>query len=146
MQSRIIYSRELIMTDHEPQRTLIERTGVSQQLETAWNVGPSMPPQLENKSWVFRHPGPVITVVLGLLMAGQWASIQYMADSPAQKKTNTSIRGIRKDMKIMQVYILESGRNNRRLLGDLAKANNLKYEESRELVQAETAVRKLLVK
>ncbi len=135
----------------EEPSNVVERNSVTQQVQKTWSQPLPSPeigrmPLLETKSWIFRHPGILLSIFVGLLAVGQWASIQYMANSPAQKKTNSSIRGIRKDMRIMQVYILESGRSNRHLLGQLAKANNLKYEEPRELVDAEKAVRKLLVK
>lgn len=62
---------------------------------------------------------------------------------PERKRVDSALRGIRRDMRTIATYQLESSRAHRDLLQDLADKQGVRYKRPPELVEAEAAVRKL---
>ena len=100
---------------------------------------------IEDKSWFLRHPGPALTVAVMIISAIQWGLNTFLehATEPEIERINAEIRGIRKDVRAMATFELESARSNREMLQALAKAQGLSYDRPPELQDAELEVRKL---
>lgn len=99
----------------------------------------------DRSSWVAQHPGAALTLLGMVLVALQWAGTHWLHNlqAPDRKKSEAEIRGIRRDIRTITTYQLETQRFNRDILTDLARKEGLSFERPPELVDAEDKARKL---
>lgn len=99
-----------------------------------------------SRSFITRNPGAALTIIGAALVFGQWAVTRWLHESqePERKKAKEEISEIRKDIRTLGRFQLESHRYTREFIKDIARAQGMHPEEPpRALRSAETAVRKL---
>lgn len=101
--------------------------------------------QYKNQPWVTRHPGFVLSIVGVFLILIQWMGTQWLQEiqGPNQKKTESAIQGIRRDIRTMVTHQLEAQRFTRNMLTDLARTHGIEIKLPPQLKEAEDAARKL---
>ncbi len=100
----------------------------------------------ESSKWILRHPGAVLTMLSAVLIFGQWLVTQWMHEvqAPERERAEKQIRDVRKDIRTLTTFTLESQRYTSDALTDLARAQGVSIDDRpRELQLAENEARKL---